>query len=122
VPEPPDELTAGINDPDRAGFWLVPPWPRQAEYHEVVMHFLRFWPRPNASTQQMLTFFEQLEAALEVASTASMVHPTDRHWQKEMRDCLARCITSYREQRLVERSGKRPRPAGIARRALTYAS
>ena len=92
-----DERTTGVPSPDRPGVWLVPPWRADASFCEVVRHFLRSQPGDNASTQHLLAYYRRYQTALEAAPTHDLTFPDERRWVEEMRACVGRCATLYRD-------------------------
>ena len=97
-----NDLTTGIANPDKPGHWLVPPWPTDATFSDVVRHFLRYTLWRNKNTAHLLAYFEGYQAALHSAPTDELPYAFYRHWCADMRDCVSRCVRIYRERRAAE--------------------
>jgi hypothetical protein len=80
----------------------VPPWATNASFSDVVRHFLQFHPWDNTNTARLLAYFEGYQAALEAAPTDKPTYTFQERWYTDMRDCIARCVTLYREKRTTE--------------------
>lgn len=92
-----DEPTTGISNPDRPDHWLVPPWPDDAAFSDVIRHFLRFHPWRAASSAHLVAYFEGYAAALDAAPADEVVSEFHRRWCADMRDCVERCARGYRD-------------------------
>ena len=95
----PSHTTTGIRYPDKPRYWLVPPWPADASFSDVVRHFLNhhlLWRKPN--TAYLLAYFEGYEAALEAAPPDEPANAFHRRWCADMRTSVARCARLYREE------------------------
>jgi hypothetical protein len=88
----------GIPNPDQPDLWLVPPWPHDAGFSEIVAHFLRFTPCEDLSPATLLTYYEAYQSVLESASTADLTRPFQQSWAHDVRECVARCVTVHREK------------------------
>src|SRR5436189_5168 len=69
------ESPTGIPNPDRPGHWLVPPWPHDAGFSDIVAHFLRFTPCDDLSPAGLLTYFEGYQSVLESPGDQRRRHP-----------------------------------------------
>ena len=93
-----NDHTTGIPHPDRHGHWLVPPWPADSNFGEVVGHFQRFHPGSNTNTAHLLTYYEGYLAALDAAAPSEPKAEFERRWREDMRDCVVRCVNLYRKK------------------------
>lgn len=79
--------------------WMVPPWPRSANVHDVVGHFMRFALWDGATDLDHFTYYEAYVAALETArehSMGLMGSAFGERWYHDLRDALLRCVEGYR--------------------------
>ena len=92
--------TTGIRDPENPDRWLVWPWPAEAGFCEVVRHFLAsVWPLfRDTNPARQLAYYEGYQAALLAASTDDLHGPGAMEWRDELLSCVARCVTTHREQ------------------------
>lgn len=97
-----DDPTTGIPYPDKPGHWLVPPWATNASFSDLVRHFLSRHPWGNTNTVHLLAYFEGYEAALDAAPTDELTYAGHQRWYDDMRDCVSRCATIYREMHAAE--------------------
>lgn len=97
-----DDPTTGIPHPDKPGQWLVPPWPTNASFCDVVRHFLRHHLWRDTNTAHLLAFFEGYQAALDGAPIDELRYAGHWRWFEDMRDCVDRCASFYREQHTAE--------------------
>jgi hypothetical protein len=97
-----EDHTIGIANPDKPGRWLVPPWRTGASFSHVVRHFLRFHPWYNPNTAHLLAYFEGYQAALESAPVSELTNTFQHRWCADMLECVARCVTLYREKCAAE--------------------
>jgi hypothetical protein len=86
--------TNGIPSRTNPGRWLVPPWPTGASVCTVVEHFLRFRPHIDTSTADRVAYYEGYAAALDDASTHELTDSCSWRWYQDLRDSIARCVTS----------------------------
>jgi hypothetical protein len=89
------KAATGIIDPDDPSRWLVPPWPVQACFGEVVRHFLMayMWRlQDNTDVRRQLAYFEGYRAALKAAPMPEVAYPIDKQWQGELLACIGECI------------------------------
>jgi hypothetical protein len=84
----------GIPDPDKPGWWLVPPWEAGASFCDVVRHFLRFDPwSGGASSNNQPAYYAGYRTALETAPTYELAHSTSWEWRDELLDWIQKCVT-----------------------------
>jgi hypothetical protein len=91
----------GILDPVRPDRWLVPPWPVDAGFGEVVQHFLTsfIWPLSNDShPARQRAYFVGYQAALLAAPTDDLHRPGALEWRDELLRCVASCVNGQQEQ------------------------
>ena len=94
----PDDTPTGIPNPDEPGDWLVPPWPTEATFLDVVGHFLAHHSLRITNTAHLATYFEGYQAALEAALADDLTDASHLRWCGDMRDCVSRCARLYRNQ------------------------
>ena len=92
------ELTGGISDPGKPDLWLVPPWPVDAGFGEVVRHFMRFHLWGDHDTAHWLAFYEGYAAGLDAAPTHDLTDALALRWADDMRDCVDRCVVAFRKK------------------------
>ncbi|MGX7828722.1 hypothetical protein ACTG9Q_26865 [Actinokineospora sp. 24-640] len=104
---------SGVLSPHSAQHWTVPPWPRSANVHDVVDHFIRFTLRDGATDLERLTYYETYVAALETAREHSAGLERSafvQRWYHDLHDALLRCLEQYRlrceENECVEQRGR----------------
>jgi hypothetical protein len=102
----PDDTTTGIRNPDKPGHWLVPPWPADASFNDVVRHFLRFHPWGNTKTAHLLAYFEGYEAALDAASIDQLASEHHQRWCADVVACIRRCARLYRDKYAIMPVGR----------------
>jgi hypothetical protein len=98
----PDDTPTGIPYPDMPGDWLVPPWPTSATFSDVVRHFASHHQLRNTNTTHLVAYFEGFQAALEAAPADEWTDALHLRWCATMRDCVTRCASLHREQRIEE--------------------
>jgi hypothetical protein len=98
----PDDTPTGVPIPDKPGHWLVPPWPTEATFSDIVGHFVSHHQLRNANTAHLVAYFEGFQAALEAAPVDEWTGPSHLRWCADMRDAVSRCASVYREQRIAE--------------------
>jgi hypothetical protein len=88
----------GIRDPDDPDRWLVPPWPIDAGFCEMVRHFLPAHVRLLGDTRvaRQVAYFEGYQAALLAAPTDDLRHPTARKGRDELLGSIAQGTATYR--------------------------
>ncbi|MGX7827984.1 hypothetical protein ACTG9Q_23130 [Actinokineospora sp. 24-640] len=80
-------------------YWMVPAWPRLANVHDVVDHFMRFTPHDSATDLERLAYYETYVAALKIAREHSTGLPGSafaERWYHDLHDALLRCVERYR--------------------------
>lgn len=98
----PDDTPTGVPNPDDPGDWLVPPWPSDATFSEVVGHFMAHHMLRSTNTTHLVTYFEGYQAALETAPADEWTDASHLRWYATMHDCVSECVRVYREQRAEE--------------------
>ncbi len=92
-------MRTGIANPDKPGQWIVPPWAADASFHELVTHFLRFYPWSNDNTGQLLAFYRGYLSALDSAAPPDEnACPSYVRWRKDLRKSIDRCVVLYEEK------------------------
>ncbi|HEX5406214.1 MAG TPA: hypothetical protein VFX16_28385 [Pseudonocardiaceae bacterium] len=91
--------TTGILDPDDPGCWLVPPWPVDSGFGEVVRHFLaaylaRF--QSGASVACQLAYYEGYLAALVTAPTDELRDSVGLRRRAELLSSVGDCVAQFR--------------------------
>jgi hypothetical protein len=105
------DLTTGVLYPDEPDLWLVPPWPIDTCFSEVVGHFLRFHPWGETDTEVLLAYFAAYEAALDTAPPGDNPDsPFYARWAAEVRGSVGRCTALYRAQFEAQREEKAEEP------------
>jgi hypothetical protein len=93
----------GVPNPDKPGWWIVPPWEAGASFCDIVRHFLRFDPwRGGASRGHQLTYYTAYLTALKAAPTSELTHATSWEWRDELLSCIAKCVANYRAKSVTE--------------------
>ncbi len=99
------DLTSGIPDPLRPGWLLVWPWPVNANFCQVVRHFLTTYVggmQGERNTARQLAYWEGYQAALKEASTDELVGDGAWHWHDDMVRCVDDCVAVFREKARAE--------------------
>ncbi|HET9141877.1 hypothetical protein [Actinophytocola sp.] len=83
-------MANGVRHPEPHRGWLVPPWPANASFADVVMHFLAREPADRSNPAILAAYYLGYEAALNAL-------PDDGDdWCRSMRALVARCAALSR--------------------------
>jgi hypothetical protein len=93
----PDDPATGIPNPDKPGHWLVPPWPNNSTFSDVVRHFLQFHPWSTTDRARLIAYFDGYEAALNASPADLPAGALHARWCADMHDCVTRCAQLHRE-------------------------
>jgi hypothetical protein len=113
--------TTGVPNPDKPGWWIVPPWEAGASFCDVASHFSRFDPWwGGASSGHRLAYYTAYLAALEAAPTSELMHAMSLEWRDELLDCIARCVANHRTGALTESLHNEGHCPAVAARATSH--
>jgi hypothetical protein len=89
-----DSETPGVHHPDGSGRWLVPPWPADADVHELVQHFQRFRPAVHAGSAIQAAYYSGYAAVLGATSSGDIAEALPWKWFTELLGSVSRAATS----------------------------
>jgi hypothetical protein len=98
----PGSNTTGIPKPDEPGRWLVPPWPANASFDQIVRHFLNRTPSSLDNTRHQLAYWDGYRIALASAPTDRLRRDGHAWWITDMRKAVDTCAQVYREKLATE--------------------
>lgn len=83
-----------VTSPD---IWLVSPWPKDADVHEVVQRFLGADPTyRHLDDVDRIAFYVGYLKALELADKKDLTTDFRRDWYRELYECVEECVTVLR--------------------------
>ena len=89
-----ETLTSGIRHPDGSGRWLVPPWPADAEVHELVQHFQRFQPAVHAKPAIQAAYYSAYADVLAATPSGELAETLSWQWYSELLSAITRAAAS----------------------------
>jgi hypothetical protein len=84
----------GIRHPDDAARWLVPPWPADAQVHDLVQHFQRFQPAIHASPAIQVAYYYRYAAVLAAIPSGDLASALSYQWYAELLGAITRAAAS----------------------------
>lgn len=94
--------TPGIRHPDGSGRWLVPPWPADADVHELVQHFRRFQPALHACSAIQAAYYSRYAALLAATPSGDLAAMSSWQWFSELLSAVNRAATSAEAEHEAE--------------------